>query len=79
MTTQCLFPTHDGRDHTEKYYSLMSAAPVFRNRVVHPKNIDNKYGKASIEVVNQKLPVSLLGQLCRIVTAVRDRPKSESS
>ena len=38
-TMQCSLPTHDGRDHIEKYYSLMSTVPVFRNRVVHPKRI----------------------------------------
>ena len=59
-TMQCSLPTHDGRDHIEKYYSLMSTVAVFRNRVVHPKkNIDNKYDKASIDVVNQSFTCEL--------------------
>ena len=57
---QCSLPTHDGRDHIGKYYSLMSMVKVFRNRVVHPKkNIDNKYDKASIDVVNQSFTCEL--------------------
>lgn len=77
-TMQCSLPTHDGRDHMEKYYSLMSAVPVFWNRVVHPKRILTTKWQGKHRGSDQSLLVSLLGQVCRIVSAARDHPKYES-